>query len=73
MKVTREESKFKPITIVLESEHEVRVLQTLVGNIIKGGKFKEVTNSLYDNLVALGVKPYPHFNNNFDTDKVDMD
>lgn len=55
MKVQREEPKFRPITITLESEYEAEVLITVLGKIIGGGDARKVTDTLFGELAKLGV------------------
>lgn len=72
MKISQEESVFQPITLTLESEHEARVLKTLLGSVTGDNKFRDVTSQAFSLLSRKGIDIY-HCKEVFNSDNIDLD
>lgn len=52
--------KFNPITITLETKIEAEVLMSLCGRIEGGGKIREITSEIYNELDTLEIETNFH-------------
>jgi hypothetical protein len=59
MKVEQQKPEFEPIVITLETEHEARVLKTLVGSVTGSSIFRDTTSELFNELSQKGIDQYP--------------
>jgi hypothetical protein len=54
MKIVKTETKFEPVSVVLESQDEVNWLYALFGQVGGGGKVREFVDSVYYGLEDIG-------------------
>lgn len=55
MKVTQDK-EFTPITIILETEREARIMKAMFGKIRGDGLVRDFTSAVYDELAACGIE-----------------
>lgn len=64
MKITREETKFQPVVITLETQEEVEVLRSLTGKVEGVSAARKITDKIYYGLVPFSKSCTEFFENN---------